>query len=104
MKYIKSEGRLSEGRDLPILELTRRNLLALLAKLEDPTSAQTLIDPDRNIAVRAVADDAHYTDREAGEVKREHVDKFEDKEWAEDREREAADEAAGERTSDWIGG
>ena len=51
---------------LPVVELTERNLRALLAKLDNPQSYRTLIDPDRNIAVRAVPDEAHYTDREPG--------------------------------------
>jgi len=90
MKYIKPE----KGR-LPILELTRRNLLTLLAKLEDPTSKQTVIDEDRMIAVRAVPDDAHYTTRQPGEVQRSHANKFENVEWAEERRQEAIDEGAG---------
>ena len=84
MKYIKGEA-----DRLPILELTRRNLLTLLAKLEDPTSQRTMIDQDREITVRAVSDDAHYTTRTPGEVARRHVDKFEDEEWVEARTREA---------------
>lgn len=52
MKYI-------EG-DQPILELTRRNLQVLLAKLDDPYSARMLLDPDGMIFVRAVENDEHY--------------------------------------------
>ena len=53
---------------LPVVELTRRNLLALLAKLDGnpPGSACTLIDPDDRIAVKAVEDSRHYEDRRAG--------------------------------------
>lgn len=88
MKYIKGQG-----RELPILELTRRNLLTLLAKLEDPTSSQMVIDGDHMIAVRAVSDDAHYSTRAPGEVKREHVDKFSDLSWQDKVDEQAADAA-----------
>ena len=37
-----------------VIELTRRNLQALLAKLDDPLSARALVDPDEKILVRAV--------------------------------------------------
>ena len=62
MRYIDNEG------DFPIVELTRRNLVALLAKLDGhpPDSARTLIDPEDRIAVRAVEDAAHYADRMPG--------------------------------------
>lgn len=46
--------------EVPIVELTRRNLEVLLAKLDDPASARTLIDPDDLIAIRAVENDEHY--------------------------------------------
>lgn len=61
MKYI-------EGGSYPTLELTKRNLLTLLAKLKDPLSARTLVDGESRIAVRAVDDDEHYRDREPGTV------------------------------------
>jgi hypothetical protein len=48
MKYTDDE----EG--LPVVELTRRNLQVLLAKLDDPLSARGLIDPDDKLLVRAV--------------------------------------------------
>lgn len=51
-----------------VLELTRRNLTTLLAKLDDPLSARTLIDGAHEIAVRAVEDAEHYADREPGQV------------------------------------
>lgn len=51
---------------LPTVELTRRNLTILLAKLDDPLSLATLVDGLGKVAVRAVEDDAHYTDRAAG--------------------------------------
>lgn len=59
MKYIDRQG-------LPVVELTRRNLETLLMKLDDPDSARTLIDGENNIAVRAVEDDEHYTQRSPG--------------------------------------
>lgn len=37
-----------------VIELTRRNLQALPAKLDDPLSARALVDPDDKILVRAV--------------------------------------------------
>lgn len=61
MKYIERKG-----NRMAVLELTRRNLIVLLAKLDDPTSARTIIDPDEKIAVRAVEDEAHYANREPG--------------------------------------
>lgn len=54
--------------DYPTVELTRRNLLALLDKLDDPCSNRTLVDPDRRVAVRAVEDIEHYADRQPGPV------------------------------------
>lgn len=50
------------------LELTRRNLETLLAKLDDPLSVRTLVDPDDFIEVMAVENDAHYKTRPPGEV------------------------------------
>lgn len=50
------------------LELTRRNLRTLLDKLDDPLSNRMLIDPDWRIAVRAVEDAEHYSDREPGTI------------------------------------
>lgn len=61
MKYI-------DDKTLPTLELSRRNLETLLAKLDDPLSARTLIDPDHRIAVMAVENDEHYHDRRPGPV------------------------------------
>ena len=53
---------------LPCVELSRRNLLALLAKLNGspPDSACTLIDSDHNIMVKAVENAAHYSHRAPG--------------------------------------
>ena len=62
MKYNDDDG------DFPVLELTRRNLESLLAKLDDPLSARSLIDPDRRIMVRAVENTEHYSNRAPGEV------------------------------------
>lgn len=49
-----------------MVELTRRNLLALLEKLDDPDSARTIIDGEGRIAVHAVEDIEHYKDRAPG--------------------------------------
>lgn len=58
--------------DPPVLEMTRRNLMALLAKLDDPSSARTLMSPGKPgepvIVVTSVEDAVHYADRHAGEV------------------------------------
>jgi hypothetical protein len=51
-----------------VLELSRRNLEVLLAKLDDPRSARTLIDTDGLIKVRAVENAEHYSDREPGRM------------------------------------
>lgn len=66
MKYIE-KGETPLG-NFPVLELTRRNLEGLLAKLGDPDSARTLVDPDHKIAVRAVPDEEHYKNRAPGEM------------------------------------
>lgn len=53
------------------IELTRRNLETLLAKLDDPLSARTLGKRDEAggfILVKAVEDEEHYADRAPGEV------------------------------------
>ena len=63
MKYIES----TNGTQ-PTLELSRRNLLTLLEKLDDPSSARTLLDPDRKIFVKAVEDAEHYKTRAPGPV------------------------------------
>lgn len=56
----------------PVLELSRRNLAALLAKLDDPLSVRTLRSPglpgEPEILVTAVEDAQHYGDRPAGDV------------------------------------
>lgn len=65
MKYL-------HDNDPPVLELSRRNLLALLDKLDDPLSARTLGSPglpgEPMIFVKAVEDAEHYSDRAPGEV------------------------------------
>lgn len=63
MKYIV-DGH--EG--LPVVELTRRNLITLLDKLDDPNSQRMLIDGGHSIAVRAVEDSEHYKRRPPGVV------------------------------------
>lgn len=60
MRYIQEEP------GIPILELTERNLRTLLEKLTDPDSARTLVDPEHQIAVKAVPDEEHYADRAPG--------------------------------------
>ena len=64
MKYIDRD----HTGYLPMVELTRRNLQALLDKLDDPLSERTLIDPTYRIAVKAVEDSEHYSDRAPGAV------------------------------------
>lgn len=64
MKFIEKET--ISLLNLPVVELTRRNLESLLAKLDDPNSRRTLIDPDDQIAVRAVENEEHYKDRAPG--------------------------------------
>ncbi len=56
------------GGRIPTIELTRRNLEVLLAKLDDPKSERTLIDGEHLVAVRAVENDAHYKTRRPGRV------------------------------------
>ena len=57
----------TEGRTV-FVELTRRNLEVLLAKLDDKTSARTIIKSDKagTVEVRAVENEAHYSEREPG--------------------------------------
>lgn len=62
MKLILKDG------NIPILELTRRNLETLLEKLDDPNSVRILIDPADQIAVRAVENDVHYKTRLPGKT------------------------------------
>lgn len=59
MKFIPAE----DGQVLHRLELTRRNLEILLAKLDDPLSKRTLVDPDWHIIVTATEDGIVETDR-----------------------------------------
>jgi len=56
-------------RRVALVELTRRNLEVLLAKLDDPESRKTLFSPVENhgvVEVRAVENEAHYGKRAAG--------------------------------------
>jgi hypothetical protein len=50
------------------VELTRRNLEVLLAKLDDPNSTRTLYKGDCEVAafITAVENDVHYGDRDPG--------------------------------------
>lgn len=57
MKHFVGENR---------IELTRRNLEVLLAKLDDPASARTICDGTTGFAVTAVENDAHYLTRPPG--------------------------------------
>lgn len=52
------------------IELTRRNLLSLLAKLDGnpPYSACTILAPGGTFFVKAVEDAEHYTDRAPGHM------------------------------------
>lgn len=63
MKYIERNHGVTPRREI---ELTRRNLSVLLAKLDDPNSLRTIIDPEGQIAVRAVEDEEHYSNRPPG--------------------------------------
>jgi hypothetical protein len=63
VKFIENKG------EHPTVELTRRNLETLLAKLSDPLSVKTLLSGNENGSrcyVKAVEDDAHYADRAPG--------------------------------------
>lgn len=53
-----------------VVTLSRRNLQALLLKLDEPESARTLIRDfeDHRLIVRAEDDDVHYADREPGRM------------------------------------
>jgi hypothetical protein len=70
VKYLSAdEAGLPSGLpQVPAVELTRRNLETLLAKLDEPGSAVTLIDDGHSIAVRGVENDAHYQTRAPGPV------------------------------------
>ncbi|WP_142277533.1 hypothetical protein [Mycobacterium timonense] len=59
MKYISDES----GRR--VVELTQRNLLVLLAKLDVPLSSQALIDGEGRILVRAIENEARPDDATA---------------------------------------
>lgn len=57
MRHIVDENR---------IELTRRNLEILLAKLDDPASACTIAEGTTGFRVTAIENDAHYADRSPG--------------------------------------
>jgi hypothetical protein len=69
MRTIRSEGSDPSNPVALGVELTRRNLLSLLAKLDGhpADSACTIQSPD-GFLVKAVEDDAHYSDRRAGHM------------------------------------
>lgn len=54
------------GVEMVVVELTRRNLEMLLAKLDDEHSARTIIDSEHLLAVKAVEDSEHYKSRQPG--------------------------------------
>lgn len=65
------DGRTSqEGVERVEVELSRRNLRALLAKLDTPGSACTIMNSSRGtlFVVKAVEDEAHYFDRKPGRM------------------------------------
>lgn len=64
MKHIPA----GENNPFPIVELTRRNLEVLLAKLDDPASERSIIDGGQNVMVRAVENNVHYADRAPGDM------------------------------------
>ncbi len=75
MKYIEAADQNSVDC-LPTVELTRRNLEALLAKLDDAKSVRILIDREDKVAVRAVEDETHYSDRPPGVVYMPSTDEY----------------------------
>lgn len=62
----------NHGDDRYTLELSRRNLEILLAKLDDPLSARTITklgaDFKSRVTVKAVENEEHYSDRQPGEM------------------------------------
>ena len=52
--------RLEDRSGIPVLVLSRRNLLSLLQKLDMPDSTRTLAEQDNKFLVIAEDDDAHY--------------------------------------------
>jgi hypothetical protein len=63
MKFIENSGGVRHR-----LELSRRNLETLLAKLDDGLSERVLIAPGGLIEVSGVEDDEHYSDRDPGTI------------------------------------
>lgn len=62
MKAIRREGFVVG------VELTRRNLEILLAKLDDPASLRMIVDGETGFSVKAVENEEHYADRAPGEM------------------------------------
>lgn len=62
MKYIAQDPIMG----MPVVELTRRNLNALLEMLDETPGQATVTKPSARITVRAVEDDAHYAERRPG--------------------------------------
>lgn len=69
MKWIDGDpAALNYADTIPTVELTRRNLETLLAKLDDEASSRTLVSPGDRVRVRAVENEAHYSERGPGVV------------------------------------
>ena len=64
MKFVPA----AEGQVLHRLELTRRNLEVLLAKLDDPLSQRQLLDPDLYVVVAAKEDHVPHEGCDVGEL------------------------------------
>lgn len=61
MRYVKSDG------TVPVtVELTQRNLAALLAKLDDPRSSRSLVDGTESVLVQSVEDGKARLDEAPG--------------------------------------
>lgn len=57
-----------DGRGLVVVELTRRNLQALLAKLDGHPAGSLRTIVKQGVAVRAVEDESHYADEVPGRM------------------------------------
>lgn len=60
--------RLKDVNGVPVIALSRRNLLSLLHKLDMPGSQRTLVAHEGTFVVTVQDDDEHYKGREAGPV------------------------------------
>lgn len=80
-----------KGRGVIHLVLSRRNLLALLHKIDLRESEQTIIKdfPSARVIVTSEDDDAHYADSSPGPMSPET------EQWLADVARESAGESAG---------